>query len=79
MMTCKQVSALLAKDGLTTGLGSQRLGARLHLMMCDDCTTFRRWMDAIVEASRALAREAERETPADLDARTLRRLDRSAP
>jgi hypothetical protein len=77
MMTCKQVSTLLAKDELTRASWSQRLGVRVHLMMCDRCSTFKRWLDAIGHAGRALSREAERDAPADLGAQTLRRLESS--
>ena len=78
MMTCKQVSTLLSTGELTSASWSERLGVRFHLMMCDRCSTFKRWLDAIGDAGRALSRKVERETPADLEARTLRRLERSS-
>jgi hypothetical protein len=77
MMTCRQVSTRLAQGDLTTAAWSQRLGVRMHLMMCDRCSTFKRWMDAIAGSGHALTRAAERDAPADLEARTLRRLERS--
>jgi predicted anti-sigma-YlaC factor YlaD len=79
MMTCKQVSTLLAMDELSSVRWSQRLAVRLHLMMCDRCSTFRRWLDAIGDAGRALNLRAEREAPDDLEGRTLRRLQRQRP
>jgi anti-sigma factor ChrR (cupin superfamily) len=62
---------------MTTASWSQRLAMRAHLMMCGRCSTFKRWMDAIAGSARALTRAAEHEAPADLEARTLRRLERS--
>jgi hypothetical protein len=74
MMTCKQVSTLLARDELTGAPWSRWLAVRVHLMMCNRCSTFKRWLDAIVGAGRALNREAGRHAPDDLEARTLRKL-----
>ena len=77
MMTCKQVSTLLARDELKGATWRRWLAVRVHLMMCDRCSTFKRWMDAIVHTSRAIDRAADQDAPADLEARTIRRLERS--
>ncbi|MCC7241541.1 MAG: hypothetical protein IT180_06425 [Acidobacteria bacterium] len=77
MMSCKQVSTLMSTGGLADAPLRQRLAVRLHLMMCDKCSTFKRWLELMGVAARAESHAHEDEAPADLEARTLRRLERS--
>ena len=79
MMTCKQVSTRLSTGELSSASWSERLGVRFHLMMCDRCSTFKRWLDAIGVAARALNRADQGDAPPDLEARTLRRIERPTP
>jgi hypothetical protein len=77
MMTCRQVSTLLATGDLARAPLSRRLAVRLHLAMCRHCSAFKRWLDVVVAAGREASSLAEREAPADLESRTLRRIDPS--
>lgn len=78
MMTCKQVSTRLSRGELSSASWSERLGVRFHLMMCDRCSTFKRWLDAIGVAARAISGAEQRDAPPDLETRTLRRLGGSS-
>ena len=42
MLTCKQASALLSQSQDRPLGVFERLGLRLHLLLCDGCTNFRR-------------------------------------
>ncbi|MEO8484358.1 MAG: hypothetical protein ABI634_19275 [Acidobacteriota bacterium] len=77
MMTCKQVSTLLSHGDLASASWSRRLGVRLHLLMCDKCSAFKAGLEAMGTWGRALSRTAEQEAPKDLEARALRRIERS--
>ena len=61
MMTCKDVSAIVASGQLTTAPAGQRLAVWFHLAMCRHCRAFRRQLDALARAvqSRASAYAAE--------------------
>jgi hypothetical protein len=78
MMTCREVSTLLASGDLASASLGRRLAIRLHLLMCDRCSTFSQWLEGIAAASRSLALRTGREAPADLESRVLERLDRDA-
>jgi hypothetical protein len=50
MLSCKEVSRLVSQ-GLDRRLGwSERLRLRLHLVICDGCTNFKKQMDFIRQA-----------------------------
>ena len=74
MMTCHDVSTLVATGGLMEAPLMRRLSVRLHLAMCDHCRTFRRQIEVIARAARAAGLTFERELPGDFEARVARRL-----
>jgi hypothetical protein len=78
MMSCKQVSTLLSTGEVQASPWSRRLAVRMHLAMCRHCSAFKRWLDVIAAAARSLSRVAERDAPADLEARVIRRVEESA-
>jgi hypothetical protein len=50
MLSCKEVSRLVSQ-GLDRRLGfAERLRLRVHLMICDGCTNFRKQMDFLRKA-----------------------------
>lgn len=50
MLTCKEVAKLIS-DGLDHRLTwRQRLGLRLHVMMCKACATYKKQLEAIERA-----------------------------
>jgi hypothetical protein len=50
ILTCKQASRLVSQ-GLDRKLGfAERLRLRLHLLICDACTNFRRQLDFLRKA-----------------------------
>lgn len=54
MLSCKEVSKLLSQ-ARERPLGlRERLGLRLHLMMCSGCTNFRKQLEFIGAAMRRL-------------------------
>jgi predicted anti-sigma-YlaC factor YlaD len=55
MMTCKEVSTLVATGDLQSASLARRLGVRMHLAMCRHCRAFRRQVTAIGDAARALS------------------------
>ena len=74
MMTCHDVSTLVATGGLMEAPLIRRLSVRMHLAMCDHCRTFRRQIEVIARAARAAGLTFERELPEDFAARVVRRL-----
>jgi hypothetical protein len=79
MMSCKQVSTLLATEALPTSSWSRRMAVRMHLAMCRHCSAFKRWLDLIASAARSLGRHAEGDAPVDLESRVIERIEESAP
>jgi hypothetical protein len=75
MMTCREVSTLLATGELPAAPLRRRAAVRLHLAMCRHCAAFKRWLDAIGILGATSSAEMAREAPADLEARTIRRID----
>lgn len=61
MMTCKQAHRLLsqAQDRRLSWL--ERLGLRVHLLLCDACRRFSRQIDILHQAMRHFARLDEPE------------------
>ena len=78
MMSCKQVSTLLSTGDVQTSPWSRRMGVRMHLAMCRHCSAFKRWLDLIASAARLLNRRVERDAPADLESRVVRRIEEAA-
>jgi predicted anti-sigma-YlaC factor YlaD len=76
MMTCKEVSTLVSTADLQTASFARRLGVGLHLAMCRHCRAFRRQVNAIRDAARALNAMFDTELPAAFEANLLQRLRR---
>lgn len=55
MMNCRQVHHAILSSQDQALPWSQRLGVRLHLLMCHACRNFRQQMRLLRRASRALA------------------------
>lgn len=55
MMTCKEVSTLMSTGGLNDARWSVRVAVRLHLSMCRHCRAFKRQLEALASAARALS------------------------
>jgi anti-sigma factor ChrR (cupin superfamily) len=77
MMTCHDVSTLVATGGLIEAPLMRRLSVRVHLGMCDHCRTFRRQIEVIARAARAAGLTFERELSEDFEARVVKRLQPS--
>lgn len=69
MMTCKEVSTLMSTGGLDGARWSVRLAVRLHLSMCRHCRAFKRQLEALTNAARAVAASREAELPKDFEVR----------
>ena len=55
MMSCKQATELMSQEkDRKLGL-AERVGLRLHLMMCAGCENYRRQMDVLRNACRRIA------------------------
>jgi len=74
MMTCKEVSTLVSTGDLQSASFAQRLGAGLHLAMCRHCRAFRRQLEAIGRAARALRASFDEELPSAFEAAVVQRL-----
>ena len=74
MMTCHDVSTLVATGGLTGAPLMRRLSVRAHLAMCGHCRTFSRQIDTIARAARAAGLAFERELPEGFEATVVQRL-----
>lgn len=78
MMTCKEVSTLMSTGGLDDARWSVRAAVRLHLSMCRHCRAFRRQLEALATAARALSASVETELPRDFEAHLSTSLKRNA-
>jgi hypothetical protein len=61
MISCKEVSPLVSTGGLAEAPFARRAGVWMHLAMCRHCRAFRRQIQAIARAARALGRDFETE------------------
>ena len=52
MLSCKEVSVLLSQAQERRLGWRERLGLKLHLMLCEGCTNFRKQLDFIRAAIR---------------------------
>lgn len=52
MPTCREVTRMIASGGLAEASARQRLGVRLHAMLCRHCRRYARQMRAIGMAAR---------------------------
>ena len=70
MMTCKEVTQLVASDEFKEAWWGRRMGLRLHLLMCRDCRRYAEQMRALGAHARNLwGAQAE-------DSDTLQRIER---
>ncbi len=74
MMTCKEVSTLVSTGALQGVSFARSLGVGLHLAMCRHCRAFRRQVNAIRDAARALSAAFDAEPPSAFEANLLKRL-----
>jgi anti-sigma factor ChrR (cupin superfamily) len=61
MLTCREVTQLIASGERETAPWTRRLLVRVHLAMCDGCRRYARELDALGASARALWKP----TPAD--------------
>jgi predicted anti-sigma-YlaC factor YlaD len=74
MMTCKDVSTLLSTGELQSASLARRLGVGVHLAMCRHCRAFRRQLNAISDAARALSAAFRTEPRSAFEADVVQRL-----
>jgi predicted anti-sigma-YlaC factor YlaD len=74
MMTCQEVSTLMSTGDLPRASLTCRLGVGFHLAMCRHCRAFRRQLEAIGRAARALSATFEAEPPTAFEADMVQRL-----
>lgn len=80
MPTCRDLAWMIASGALAEAPIRQRLGARLHLMMCRHCLRYARQMRALGSAARELLARprGEHESLERLRDELLGRIDPSA-
>lgn len=71
MLSCKEVTCLLAGDELEKAIWARRLAVRIHLCMCQHCRRYAAQLQAIGRAARSLWGVR----PADEDPEALKRLE----
>jgi hypothetical protein len=74
MITCRDVSTLVSTGQLGDASIRRRLGVWLHLSMCQHCRRFRRQVRLLDLRVRRIVVGFERDAPADLADRVLRRV-----
>jgi predicted anti-sigma-YlaC factor YlaD len=77
MMTCKEVSTLIARGEQAEASLMRRLAVQFHLAMCRRCRAFRRQLEAISQAARSMA--AQEEPGREFEARLTERMRDGAP
>ena len=73
-MTCKSVATRLSAGDLDHSPLRVRLAVWLHLAMCRSCRAFKRQLDALGAAARAVEGRHDREPAEDFEARIARSL-----
>jgi hypothetical protein len=77
MLTCKETALLVSQSYDRRLSWRERLGVRLHLVVCDACTHFRRQMDFLRRAISRFAQEREEiEMEVKLSSRARERITR---
>lgn len=76
MPSCRELSEVLAGEGLASLPWHRRLTAKMHLFHCDVCARFARQLARIAEALRASWGRPEEAGLAELKARVAERLRR---
>ncbi len=64
MLTCKEVTTMIASDDLLRRSWRDRLGIHLHLMMCRHCRRYKAQLATIADAVRGLYRKQSPPTDA---------------
>ena len=54
MLSCREVSTILATDALEQAPWTRRMSVRLHLLMCRHCRRYKAQLSAMGEAARDL-------------------------
>jgi hypothetical protein len=54
MLSCKEISSILASDALEGSPWHRRMSVRFHLMMCRHCRRYKEQLVKIGEAARSL-------------------------
>lgn len=77
MLSCKQTSLIVSQSYDRRLLWRERIGIRLHLMLCTACSNFKRQMDFIRQALHHFAsQEWEENEQLRLSAEALERIAR---
>ena len=78
MLTCKQTSLIVSQSYDRRLFWRERIGMRLHLMICAACTNFKRQMDFLRQALHHFAaQEWEENERIRLSAEALERIARN--
>lgn len=78
MISCREVSTLVAGDALAESPWRRRLAVRAHLLMCAACRGFAAQMEAIRRGARAAGRAHDDEA-AGIEQRSVRAMQESRP
>lgn len=77
MLSCKETAQLVSQSYDRRLSWRERLGVRLHMVICDACSHFRRQMDFLRRVTRRFTQEQEEiEKAAGLSARARERIAR---
>ena len=79
MITCKEVSTLVASGSLESTSLTTRLRVRVHLLMCRHCRAFKRQLATLAAAVSALNKGFAKEPAADFEERVAKAAGRSRP
>ena len=79
MMTCREVSTVIARGELATAPWTERLAVRVHLAMCRHCRAFRRQVEAMARAASVAAATRHAEPGTDFEATLARRMRECDP
>jgi len=72
MLKCKEVTQLIASEGLEEQPRRRRLSVRFHLFMCRHCRSYARHLRSIGEAARGLFSGQDDSSDAAVENRLIR-------
>ena len=75
MLTCKEVTTLISSDTLARRTWRDRMGVKLHLMMCRHCSRYAAQLRTITAEARRLYADLPRVS--ELEQSILKALDRN--
>jgi len=79
MLTCKQASKLVSQSLDRPLTWSEKLQLKLHLLICDPCTQFKRQLNMLRTALRRIRNDIEHDSsiklPLDVKNRILHRIE----